>query len=77
MDSLSAKNLPHTLEAEQALLGACILNNEAINQAVECDVRPEDFFLEAHREIYAALAMSYSMPESKKSRGAPRFPFSY
>ena len=55
MDSLSAKNLPHNVEAEQALLGACILNNEAINQAVECDVRPEDFFLEAHREIYAAL----------------------
>jgi replicative DNA helicase len=46
--------LPHNIEAEQALLGACLLDKEAVNSAMEF-VREEDFYRDAHRLIFACL----------------------
>lgn len=46
--------LPHNLEAERSVLGAVLLRNEAINQAVEL-LRPEDFFREAHRRVFERM----------------------
>jgi len=46
--------LPHNLEAERAVLGAILLNPEAIHQAVEY-VRDEDFFRDAHRRMFAKM----------------------
>ncbi len=45
---------PHSIEAEQSVLGAMILNKEAINTAVEI-IRPEDFYKEANKEIFEAI----------------------
>ena len=36
--------LPHNLEAERSILGAVLLDNHALNAAVE-QLRSEDFFL--------------------------------
>ena len=41
------RTLPHNLEAERSVLGAVILRNEAINEAVE--VIDADFYRDAHR----------------------------
>jgi replicative DNA helicase len=45
---------PQNLEAEQSVLGAILLENEAINQALEV-LSADDFYREAHREIFRAM----------------------
>lgn len=45
---------PHNLEAEQALLGAILLEPHLISRAVKL-VRPADFFIEAHSYIYRGM----------------------
>jgi replicative DNA helicase len=45
---------PQNIEAEQSLLGALLLDPEALNRCVEL-VRPEDFYREPHRRIYGAV----------------------
>jgi replicative DNA helicase len=57
------KGLPHNLEAERCVLGAVILDNALINQAVEV-VRPDDFYLTSHRLIFEQM-----LSLSEKSRG--------
>lgn len=45
---------PHSIEAEQSVLGSMIIDKSAINTAVEI-IRPEDFYKEANGEIYSAI----------------------
>jgi replicative DNA helicase len=45
---------PQNIEAEQSVLGAILLDNEAINQAIEI-LTAEDFYRESHREIFRAM----------------------
>ena len=45
--------LPQNLEAERSILGAILLDNHALNAAVE-KLRSEDFFLDQHRRITSA-----------------------
>ncbi len=45
---------PQSLEAEMSVLGGVLLENEALNRALE-SLRPEDFYRESHRKIFAAL----------------------
>ena len=46
--------LPHNLEAERAVLGAILLNAEAIHQAVEY-IKDIDFFRDAHRRMFGKM----------------------
>jgi replicative DNA helicase len=46
--------LPHNLDAERSVLGAILLDNHALNLAIE-KLRPEDFFLDQHRRIYERM----------------------
>jgi replicative DNA helicase len=46
--------LPHNLEAERSILGAVLLDNHALNAAVE-RLRSEDFFLPQHRCIFERM----------------------
>ncbi len=43
--------LPQNLEAERSILGAILLDNHALNAAIE-NIKPEDFFLEQHRRVF-------------------------
>ena len=45
---------PQSLEAEMSILGGVLLDNEAINRALEV-IRPEDFYRESHRKIFKAM----------------------
>ncbi len=45
---------PHSIEAEQSVLGAILLDREAIITASEY-IKPEDFYKDIHREIYEAV----------------------
>lgn len=46
---------PQNLEAEQAVLGSMLLERDAIATVVEL-IQPTDFYREAHRVIYQAIA---------------------
>jgi replicative DNA helicase len=46
--------LPSSEESERAILGAILLDNTLITQAVE-RLRPEDFYSPLHRRIFAAM----------------------
>ncbi|RJO68068.1 MAG: replicative DNA helicase [Myxococcales bacterium] len=46
---------PHSVDAEQAVLGGVLLDARSVNEVMEL-VHPEDFYLESHRCIYQAIA---------------------
>lgn len=48
------RSLPHSSEAERAILGAIILDNGLISQAIEL-LQPEDFYVPSHRRIFVAM----------------------
>ena len=43
--------LPQNLDAERSILGAILLDNHALNAAIE-NLKAEDFFLEQHRRVF-------------------------
>lgn len=53
---------PHSLEAEQSILGAMIIDKEAINTAIE-KVRPDDFYRQANKEIFQAILQLFNKNE--------------
>ena len=60
MNAISAKleagpvAAPHSIDAEQALLGAVLINADALDRARD-HVQAEDFLEEAHRSIFEAM----------------------
>ncbi|MDH4028653.1 MAG: replicative DNA helicase [Nitrospirota bacterium] len=53
---------PQNIEAEQSVLGAVLLENEAIAAVIE-NLRAEDFYKEAHRKIFVAMLDLYEKNE--------------
>ena len=45
---------PQSLEGEMSVLGGILLENDALNKALEL-LRPADFYRESHRRIFSAL----------------------
>ena len=58
----SARQLPHNLEAEEALLGAMLLSREAIATATEI-TRADQFYRPAHGHVFDAIVGLYSTGE--------------
>jgi replicative DNA helicase len=46
--------LPNSSEAERAILGAILLDNALISQAIEL-LKPEDFYVPSHRRVFVAM----------------------
>lgn len=46
---------PHNIEAEQACLGSCLIDAEALDLISEVLTGSDDFYREAHGEIYSAM----------------------
>jgi len=46
--------MPQNMEAERSILGAILLDNNALNPALE-KLKPEDFFHDHHRRIYQQM----------------------
>lgn len=53
---------PNSAEAEQSVLGAMLLDKEAISTATEL-ISGEDFYREAHKEIFEAIVDIYNRGE--------------
>ena len=57
--SMLNKVPPHSLEAEQSVLGAMLLDKDAIAKAIDILV-VDDFYREAHRIIFDAVVTLYN-----------------
>ncbi len=53
---------PQNLEAEQAILGGILVNNDAMNQVMDI-LTEEDFYREAHGHLFAAMSSLYNNSE--------------
>ena len=56
-DELLARQLPQSLEAEQAVIGAMLIDPACVAEVIEL-LRPEDFYAEEHQRIFETI---YSM----------------
>ncbi len=54
---------PQSLEAEQSVLGAILLDGEALLKALEV-ISPEDFYRDAHRKIFQAMVELFERGEA-------------
>src|SRR3989442_5435552 len=54
VDATLEKPLPNNLDAERSVLGAILLDNHALNAAIE-NLRPEDFFLPQHQRVFTHM----------------------
>ena len=50
-DSTLERPMPSNLDAERSILGAILLDNNALNTAIEA-LKPDDFFIPQHRNIF-------------------------
>ena len=53
-DALKFREVPHNIEAEQALLGAILVNNEALDRVSDF-LEPHHFYDPLHAEIYETV----------------------
>lgn len=53
-EQLLERPLPHSADAERAILGAILLDNSLVNQAIEL-LRPDDFYVRAHQHVFRAM----------------------
>ena len=58
-DTSLEKGLPQNLEAERAVLGALLLDNNLFDQAVEI-LASRDFYQESHRTIFSKMELLYA-----------------
>ena len=59
-EDLLSRQLPHSTEAEQAVLGSILIDSECLPQVVEL-LKPEDFYLRQNREIYQTIYAMFSL----------------
>jgi len=61
-ETLVGKRLPSHIEAEKAVLGALLLNDENVPKVVEIII-PQDFYVPAHAKIYQAVLDIFNRKE--------------
>ena len=76
-EELLLKQLPHSVEAEQAVLGSILIDPRCVPEVID-KLRPDDFYLRQNREIYETVytMFNYSLTidpvtvlEQMKQRG--------
>ena len=50
-----ARELPHSIEAEQSILGAMLVYPSLVRMAIDQDLHAEEFYVEAHQRIYRCM----------------------
>ena len=62
MDDLMSRQLPHSLEAEQAVIGSMLIDSRCIPDLLEM-LRPEDFYLQQNRDIFNTIYTMFSFSQ--------------
>ena len=63
MEELLVRQLPHSVEAEQAVLGSILIDSRCLNDIIGV-IRPEDFYLEQNREIYQTIYQMFNFSQN-------------
>ena len=61
-EELLLRQMPHSVEAEQAVLGSMLIDSRCVPEVID-QLRPDDFYLRQNREIYETIysMFNYSM----------------
>ena len=62
-EELLVRQLPHSVEAEQAVLGSMLIDARCVPVVVE-KLRPADFYLKQNRDIYETIYSMFSLSET-------------
>ncbi len=62
-EELLSRQAPHSLEAEQAVLGSILIDSKCLIDIVGI-VRPEDFYLQQNREIYETIYTMFNFSQT-------------
>jgi len=62
-EELIARQSPHSLEAEQAVLGSILIDSRCLTDVIGL-VRPEDFYLQQNREIYETIYTMFNFSQT-------------
>ena len=62
-EELSARQQPHSLEAEQAVLGSILIDSRCLTDVIGV-LRPEDFYLQQNREIYETIYTMFNFSQT-------------
>ncbi len=62
-EELLSRQQPHSLEAEQALLGSILIDSKCLMDVVGI-VRPENFYLQQNREIYETIYTMFNFSQT-------------
>lgn len=59
MEDILGRQAPHSLEAEQSVLGSMLIDSRCVNDVIGM-VRPGDFYLQTNRDIYETIYEMFS-----------------
>ena len=62
-EELLSRQLPHSLEAEQAVLGSMLIDSRCVADVIGT-VRPDDFFLQLNRDLYETVYTMFNYSET-------------
>ncbi len=62
-EELLSRQLPHSLEAEQAVLGSMLIDSRCVAEVIGI-LRPDDFFLQQNRDIYETIYSMFNYSET-------------
>ena len=62
MDDVFLRQMPHSVEAEQAVLGSMLIDNRCVANVIGA-LHPQDFYVDANRDIFETISgmFNYSM----------------
>jgi len=63
MDELLGRRMPHSAEAEQAVIGSMLIDPQCIAEVID-KVRAQDFYIEANREIFETMFHMFSYSQT-------------
>ena len=59
MDELLSRQTPHSVEAEQAVIGAVLFDPSCVVAVMEL-LRPDDFYIDANRAIFDTISSMFT-----------------
>ena len=62
-EELLSRQPPHSLEAEQAVLGSVLIDSQCVTEIIGI-LKPEDFYLQQNREIYEAIYEMFNFSQT-------------
>ena len=61
-EELLSRQMPHSVEAEQAVLGSILIDSECLPQIVE-QLKPDDFYIRQNRKAFQTIYAMFSMSQ--------------